>query len=182
MKGCPVAQYPEPLVKLTNQLLVCTHLHSLLVKIVFCKCSVQPTCGDGVEMVWRWCGDGPCLARSRPRSRGLPGGAPLAVDGSSYSRGAVERLGSPPEASDTAARPGQKAHLGLIRLPQPGARRLFDFDDAQPDVFVDAWTGGPPRTGRGGALYCVTRWGMHWAMLRVMLSNALGQCSAWCTI
>ena len=37
MKGRPVAQYPEPLVKLTNQLLVCTHLHSLLVKIVFCK-------------------------------------------------------------------------------------------------------------------------------------------------
>ena len=37
MKGRPVAQYPEPLVRLTNQLLVCTHLHSLLVKIVFCK-------------------------------------------------------------------------------------------------------------------------------------------------
>ena len=44
MKGRPVAQYPEPLVKLTNQLLVCTHLHSLLVKIVFCKCSVHDVC------------------------------------------------------------------------------------------------------------------------------------------
>ena len=42
MKGRPVAQYPEPLVKLTNQLLVCTHLHSLLVKIVFCKVNPSP--------------------------------------------------------------------------------------------------------------------------------------------
>ena len=32
MRARPVAQYPEPLVRMTNKLLVCTHLHSLLVK------------------------------------------------------------------------------------------------------------------------------------------------------
>ena len=35
---------PEPLVELTNQLLSCTHLHSLLVKIVFLKASVHDVC------------------------------------------------------------------------------------------------------------------------------------------
>ena len=37
MRGRPVPDYPEPLVEITNQLLRCTHLHSLLVKIVFLK-------------------------------------------------------------------------------------------------------------------------------------------------
>lgn len=44
LRARPVTHYSEPLVQLTNQLLRCTHLHSLLVKITFRKCSVHDVC------------------------------------------------------------------------------------------------------------------------------------------
>ena len=44
LRESPVTKYSEPLVQLTNQLLRCTHLHSLLVKITFRKCSVHDVC------------------------------------------------------------------------------------------------------------------------------------------
>ena len=44
MRARSIPHYSEPLVQLTNQLLRCTHLHSLLVKIVFLKASVHDVC------------------------------------------------------------------------------------------------------------------------------------------
>ena len=44
MRARSVVTYSEPLIQLSNQLLRCTHLHSLLVKIVFLKSSVHDVC------------------------------------------------------------------------------------------------------------------------------------------
>ena len=44
MRSLAIVQYSEPLIQLSNQLLRCTQLHSLLVKIVFLKCSVHDVC------------------------------------------------------------------------------------------------------------------------------------------
>ena len=44
MRDKPIVHYSEPLVQLSNQLLRVTHLHSLLVKIVFLKASVHDVC------------------------------------------------------------------------------------------------------------------------------------------
>ena len=44
MRDKPIVHYSEPLLQLSNQLLRVTHLHSLLVKIVFLKASVHDVC------------------------------------------------------------------------------------------------------------------------------------------
>ncbi|KAL3926183.1 MAG: hypothetical protein SGPRY_003417 [Prymnesium sp.] len=56
MRSRSVPDYPEPLVQITNQVLRCTHLHSLLVKIVFLKCSVHdvPAVSTSLNLLSSW--------------------------------------------------------------------------------------------------------------------------------
>ena len=56
MRSRPVTAYSEPMVQITNQILRCTHLHSLLVKIVFLKTSLHdvPAVSTSLNLLSSW--------------------------------------------------------------------------------------------------------------------------------